>query len=90
MINNGFYLYILRCNDKSYYIGHTDELEKRFAEHQSGAFECYTSTRRPLKLVYSELFQTRDEAWLAEQKIKGWSRKKKEILIKHGFSGFKK
>jgi predicted GIY-YIG superfamily endonuclease len=41
-------------------------------------------------LVYSELFQTRDEAWLAEQKIKGWGRKKKEILIRHGFAGFKK
>ncbi len=71
MIMNGFYLYILRCNDKSYYIGHTDDLQKRFAEHQSGAFENYTSTWRPVKLVYSELFQTRDEAWLAKPKIKG-------------------
>lgn len=90
MINNGFYVYILRCNDKSYYIGHTDNLEKRFAEHLSGAFEGYTSTRRPVKLVYSELFQTRDDAWSAEQRIKGWGRRKKEILIQHGFAGFKK
>ena len=79
------YLYILRCNDQSYYVGHTDNIEKRIADHAAGL--CgYTSKRLPVKLIYIEQFQTRDEAFIAEHKIKGWSRKKKEALIKGDFS----
>ncbi len=90
MIKEGFYLYILQCSDGSYYTGHTDDLEKRLVAHESKAYETYTSTRLPIKLVYSELFHTRDEAFCAEHKVKKWTRKKKEILIKSGFIGFKK
>ena len=84
-----FYLYILECNDNSYYIGHTDDLEKRIAEHATGILNCYTTNRLPIKLVYSEGFSTRDEAFVAEQKIKKWSRKKKQVLIQHGWLGMK-
>jgi putative endonuclease len=77
-----FWVYILRCADHSYYTGHTDDLEKRIAEHQSGAIEGYTSTRLPVKLVFSEQFPTREEALASEQRIKGWSRKKKEALMR--------
>ncbi|WP_310535002.1 GIY-YIG nuclease family protein [Novosphingobium sp.] len=76
-----FYAYLLRCSDGSYYAGHTDNLEQRVEQHQSGALGGYTATRRPVGLVWSEWFQTRDDAFLAEQRIKGWSRAKKEALI---------
>jgi len=78
---NEFYLYILQCSDGSYYTVHTDDLQKRLAEHNIGKFDGYTSTRLPVKLVYRELFYTRDAAFIVEHKIKGWSRMKKEILI---------
>ncbi|MFM5906810.1 MAG: GIY-YIG nuclease family protein [Novosphingobium sp.] len=76
-----FYTYLLRCSDGSYYAGHTDNLEQRVAQHQAGTFAGYTATRRPVDLVWSEWFQTRDDAFLAERRIKGWSRAKKEALI---------
>jgi len=78
----GFWVYILHCSDGSYYTGHTDDLETRLAKHGSGEIEGYTSSRIPVKLVFSEEFPTRVEALSAERRIKGWSRKKKEALIK--------
>ncbi|MBI5919036.1 MAG: GIY-YIG nuclease family protein [Nitrosomonadales bacterium] len=78
-----FWTYILRCADSSYYTGHTDNLEKRIAEHHSGAItSCYTYTRRPLELVFTQDFKTREEALASEQQIKGWSRKKKEAMMR--------
>lgn len=77
-----FYVYILKCNDDSLYIGHTDDLEKRFHEHTAMTFPCsYTSTRLSLTLVYADSFGTRDEAKAAEHKLKRWTRKKKDALI---------
>ncbi len=76
-----FWVYLLRCTDGSYYVGHTDDLEKRIQQHQAGELGGYTHTRRPVELVYSEDFSTRDDAFAAERQIKGWSRKKKEALI---------
>jgi predicted GIY-YIG superfamily endonuclease len=77
-----FWLYMLRCADDSFYVGHTDNLESRIAQHQQGAFpDCYTFTRRPVRLVYSQDFATRDEAFVMERRIKGWSRAKKVALI---------
>lgn len=78
----GFWVYMLRCSDGSYYTGHTDNLEKRLAEHNSGDFEGYTSSRLPVEVVFSEEFPSRDDAFLAERRIKRWSRKKKEALTK--------
>ena len=75
------YAYLLRCNDGSYYAGHTDDLEQRFAQHQTGALGGYTARRRPVALVWSDSFQTRDDAFAVERKLKGWSRAKKEALI---------
>jgi len=86
----GFFFYIVQCSDGSYYIGHTDDLLKRINEHNAGVYPVYTSKRLPVKLVYYELFNTRDEAFAAEHKVKKWSRRKKEILIKEGWSGFLK
>lgn len=76
-----FYAYLLRCADGKYYAGHTENLEKRMAEHQSGAIPGYTQMRRPVELCWSENTQTRDEALTIERQIKGWTRAKKEALI---------
>ena len=76
-----FYAYLLRCNDRSYYAGHTDDLELRMAQHATGALGGYTAKRLPVVLVWSDSFQTRDDAFAVEWKIKGWSRAKKEALI---------
>jgi putative endonuclease len=73
----------LCCADNSYYTGHTDDLEKRIAEHLTGEVEGYTSTRLPVVLVFSQEFPTREEAKACEKQIKGWSsRRKKEALIR--------
>jgi putative endonuclease len=77
-----FWVYIFRCSDGSYYTGHTDNLEKRTAEHKAGEIPGYTSARRPVELVFQEVFQSREEALTAELQIKGWSRKKKEAMIR--------
>lgn len=74
------YAYILLCNDGSYYAGHTDDLETRIAQHQSGALGGYTVKRLPVKLEWAQDFPTRDEAFDAERQIKGWGRAKKRAL----------
>jgi putative endonuclease len=80
---NMFYIYILQCRDGSYYTGHTDNLETRLYQHQNKTMPgCYTSTRLPVKLMYSETFPTREEALIAEKRIQGWSRRKKEALFR--------
>lgn len=66
-----FCTYILRCRDGTYYVGHTDDLERRIAQHQSGAIAGYTSKRLPVTLLWTQDFQTREEAFAAERKLKG-------------------
>lgn len=84
-----FYAYILKCNDGSYYTGHTDDLEKRISEHNMGEIDSFTAKRLPLELVFVQEFARRDEAIEAEQKIKGWSRKKKEALMEENWPKIK-
>ncbi len=76
-----FYCYILLCSDGSYYTGHTDNLEHRIAQHQTGELPGYTQTRRPIELAWSQDLPTRYEALTAERQIKGWSRTKRAALI---------
>lgn len=76
-----FWTYILRCSDGSYYVGHTDDIDYRMAQHEQGAIGGYTAKRRPVALVWSDQFPTRDEAFAAERKLKGWGRAKKEALV---------
>jgi putative endonuclease len=79
----GAFVYMLRCADDSYYVGSAtgDDLTKRIAEHQSGAFPGYTWSRRPVTLIWSEHFDRITDAIAAERKIKGWSRAKKQALV---------
>jgi predicted GIY-YIG superfamily endonuclease len=81
-----FYIYILLCSDNSYYTGHTDNLEPRIVAHNEGTYGGYTASRRPLKLVYYAEFPTRQEAFASERQLKGWSRRKKEALIRQDWA----
>jgi predicted GIY-YIG superfamily endonuclease len=81
-----FYVYILRCTDGSYYTGHTDNLESRMAAHQQGVIPGYTSTRRPIQLVFVQDFPSREQAFVQERRIKRWTRAKKEALISKDWS----
>jgi putative endonuclease len=76
------YMYILECSDGSYYTGSTIDLEQRIIQHQNGEGANHTKKRLPIKLVYYEEYQRIDEAFYREKQIQGWSRKKKEALIK--------
>jgi len=76
------YVYILKCFDKTYYVGVTNNLDRRFQEHQEGInHQAYTHSRRPVELVWNQLFSNPDEAIQFEKKIKKWSRAKKKALI---------
>ncbi len=77
-----FYVYILECAGGSLYTGHTDDVDARLAAHRDGTFKGYPSSRRPLRLIFHEGFATRDEAFAAERRIKGWSRAKKLALAR--------
>ncbi len=80
---SGAYLYILRCADGSYYAGTTRKpLEARLAEHNAGLHGGYTATRRPVAIVYAQHFEAIADAVAAERQVKGWSRAKKDAMIK--------
>ncbi|MBD2699911.1 GIY-YIG nuclease family protein [Spirosoma sp. BT702] len=81
------YVYILQCADGSYYVGMTNNLERRLAEHEEG-FDpnSYTYSRRPIQIRWSESFQSPMAAINVEKQLKGWSRKKKEALIDDNYS----
>ncbi|MEY3253322.1 MAG: methylmalonyl Co-A mutase-associated GTPase MeaB, partial [Pseudomonadota bacterium] len=84
-----FHVYLLKCADGSYYVGHTDELQRRVAQHEAGELPGYTLERRPVSLVWQQETATREEALAAELRIKGWSRAKKEALIAGDWEGLK-
>ena len=75
-----FWCYILRCADGKYYTGHTDDLERRIAEHMHGGYCDFTSRRLPAELIWAADFPTREEALSSELRVKKWSRAKKEAL----------
>jgi putative endonuclease len=85
-----YYVYILECNDGSYYTGVTNNLDERIAQHELGyIFTCYTFKRRPLKLVYSVQMDNINQAIALEKQIKGWSRKKKKAFINEDWERLK-
>ena len=81
-----FFVYLLICADGAYSTGHTDDLERRLAEHQDGGRCAFTSPRRPVQLVWHQETQTREEARALEAQIKRWSRAKKSALIRGDFA----
>jgi len=75
------YIYILRCADKSLYVGHTDNPEARKRAHDAGTASSHTAKRRPLEIVYVESCNSLKEAVKRERQLKRWSHAKKEALI---------
>lgn len=76
------YTYIVSCRDGSLYTGWTKDLERRIRAHNEGKGAKYTKSRRPVKLVYYEEFETKKEAMRREYEIKQLTRKEKEQLIR--------
>ena len=80
------WLYILECADGSYYVGSTDDLERRIWEHNEGIGAKYTARRRPVKLVYAAEFASIAEAYEREKQVQGWGRAKREALIRDDYA----
>ncbi len=78
-------MYILKCANGNYYTGSTKNLELRLAQHQNDEGANYTRKNLPVELVYYEEFTRIDEAFYREKQVQGWSRKKKEALIKGNY-----
>jgi len=73
--------YIILCSNNKYYVGHTNDLAKRFQYHQNKLGAKFTSQNKPLRFLWHHDFDTELESIRREKQIKGWSRKKKENLI---------
>jgi len=78
------FCYMVLCADGSYYVGSTkaDSLDRRISEHNAGTFGGYTATRRPVTLVWAAQFDRIDDAFFLERQLKGWSRAKKQALVR--------
>ena len=90
-LDHNYYVYIVECSDGSYYIGITNDLDRRMWEHNTGYDpKCYTYNRRPVELKYFEHYTDIDQAISREKQLKGWSRKKKEALIRENWDELKR
>lgn len=76
------FLYVLRCNGGKYYVGSTEDLERRMKEHAAGRGCAFTKAHRPFELVYTEEHPSYESAYERERQIHKWSRAKKDRLIK--------
>jgi len=76
-----WFVYIILCSDNSYYIGTTDNIDRRFRDHQKGNGGAYTRSHKPLKVVYIEECINKSSALKRELQLKKWSRSKKAALI---------
>jgi putative endonuclease len=80
-----WFVYILSCSDRSYYVGISPDVEKRVKLHNDGKAAIHTKLHRPVILIYKQQFSSKSEARKREMQIKGWSRIKKEKLIRHEY-----
>jgi putative endonuclease len=78
------FVYILCCSDGSYYVGSTrgEDVARRLSDHQQGLYDGYTAARLPVTLVWSGEFDLITDAIAFERQLKGWSRAKKEAVIR--------
>jgi len=77
-----YYVYLLQCSDTTIYTGITTDVERRFQEHKSGKGGHYTSSRKVVKLLYTEKQKDRSSAQKREAEIKGWRREEKLRLVR--------
>ena len=83
-------MYILRCSNDAYYTGSTVDLQRRLRQHQSGEGANFTKKHLPVELIYFEEFERVDQAFYREKQVQGWSRAKKEALMKGDINRLKK
>lgn len=76
-----YYVYILKCSDGTFYTGSTNDIDKRLETHNLGKGAKYTRGRLPVKLMYSESFETKGEALKRESEIKNLNRSQKVVLF---------
>jgi putative endonuclease len=79
------WVYILECSDGTYYVGSTVDLEGRVSAHNLGLGATYTRRRRPVRLLWAAEFSRKDDAFLFEKQVQGWSRRKREALMAGAF-----
>lgn len=89
MNKSNAYTYILECANGQYYVGSTNDLARRLKEHQAGIGSKFTKAHLPIKLVYKEQYQTIEQAFYRERQLHGWSRAKKEALIRGDIDALK-
>ena len=83
---NSYYIYILECSDGLLYTGFTNNISRRFDEHQNGLNKsCFTYKRRPLELLFYQEFNDVEQAIYFEKKIKKWSAQKKRTLANEDY-----
>jgi putative endonuclease len=80
-----YYLYILLCNKAFFYVGITNDVDKRLKQHIKKQ-SSHTKRYKEVELVYKEEYKTIFEAELREKQIKGWSREKKKALVEGNIS----
>jgi putative endonuclease len=86
-----YYVYVLRCFDGTFYVGVTNDIERRVNEHCFGIDpDCYTYDRRPLQLVHVSEFGWVDEAIAFEKKLKSWSHLKKRAFVEGDWCAIKR
>ncbi|HIS79992.1 MAG TPA: GIY-YIG nuclease family protein [Candidatus Scatomonas merdavium] len=81
------YTYMLQCGDGTYYTGWTNDLDRRLKAHNEGKGGKYTRSRRPVRLVYYEEHETKQEAMRREWEIKQLTRAGKEELLQKKMTG---
>jgi len=79
-----YFVYLLQCKDGTIYTGITTDVKRRFLEHKDGKGGHYTSSRKVVKVLYTENHKDRSSALRREGQIKGWRREKKLNLTKFG------
>jgi putative endonuclease len=77
-----YYVYVIRCEDGSFYTGYTKNVDSRMKLHMNGKGARYTRMHRPKKLVYAEEFSSRAEAMKRERKVKTMGHRQKLGLVK--------
>jgi len=85
-----FWMYILSCSNGSYYVGHTDNVKRRLKEHNAGKGSTHTAKYGPVRLLYSEEFDSETDATVRELQIKRWTKAKKEALMSGNLAELKR
>lgn len=87
--SNPHYVYILQCADGSFYVGSTQDVDRRLKAHNEGKGAAFTARRRPVKLLHAESHPNTEDAGKRERQLKRWSRSKKMALIAADLGGLK-